>query len=377
MTRYVCAPDSFKESLTALQAAEAMAEGIRRADFKAEIRTIPMADGGEGTAQTLADATGGVMRTVDVHDPLGRPIAAQYAILGDGVTAVVEVAQASGLALLDRAERNPLATSSYGTGELIRAALNAGVTTIVVGLGGSATNDAGAGLLQALGVRLLDHNGHELNPGGAVLSQLATIDVTQLDPRLRNTTVIAACDVTNPLIGVNGASAVFGPQKGASSTDVMILDGALGHFAATTKQQFGIDIAHTPGGGAAGGIGAALLAFLGARFQSGFDVVAHYAQLDDAVRWADVVFTGEGSIDVQTKFGKTPAGVAKVAKQYSKPVIAIAGHVGKSIGELHSVGIDAVFGTAPGAADLNELMRNAATNVSFTAEQVTRLLSLR
>ncbi|WP_152358958.1 glycerate kinase [Bifidobacterium ramosum] len=376
MTRYVCAPDSFKESLTAMEAAQAMAQGIRQADPDADIRLLPMADGGEGTAQALADATGGQMRRTIAHDPLGRPVAARYAMLGDGTTAVAETAEASGLALLAPDERNPLTATSYGTGELIKAALDAGATTIIVGLGGSATNDAGAGILKALGARLLDAAGHDLEPGGAALADLATIDVSGLDSRLDDVTIIAACDVTNPLTGPNGASAVFGPQKGASADDVALLDHALTRFAEVAGRQLGMDVAALPGGGAAGGIGAALLTFLHAEFKPGVDLVIDRAGLDEAVQWADVVFTGEGSIDFQTKFGKTPAGVAKTAKRYGKPVIAVAGHIGDGIEELHAIGIDAVFGIAPGAADLDTLLHDAAANVARTAGQITRLLKL-
>lgn len=377
MTRYVCSPDSFKESLTAMQAAQAMGAGIRRADPDAEVRLLPMADGGEGTARTLAHCTGGAMHKIVAHDPLGRPMNACYAMLGDGVTAVVEVAEASGLACLSARERNPLVASSYGTGELIRAALDAGATGIIVGLGGSATNDAGAGMLQALGVKLLDGEGRELHHGGAALGSLVSIDVSGLDPRLRAVTVTAACDVTNPLAGPQGASAVFGPQKGASAADVTLLDHALANFASVIKRQLGVDVANVAGGGAAGGIGAALLAVTGARFRSGFDVVAEQSGLDAAMRWCDMVFTGEGSIDAQTRFGKTPSGVAKAAKRYGKPVIAVAGRIGDGVDELRGIGIDAVFGTAPGAADLDELLHDAATNVAFTTEQVVRALTLR
>ncbi|MBT1160779.1 glycerate kinase [Bifidobacterium sp. SO1] len=376
MTRYVCAPDSFKESLTASEAAQAMARGIRQADPHADIRMVPMADGGEGTAQALADATGGTMYRTIVHDPLGRPTAARYAMLGDGTTAVVETAEASGLALLVPDERNPRVATSYGTGELIKAALDAGASTIIVGLGGSATNDAGSGILKALGARLLDTAGHDLEQGGAALADLATIDVSGLDPRLNDVTIIAACDVTNPLTGPNGASAVFGPQKGASADDVALLDRALTRFAEVAGRQLDMNVAALPGGGAAGGIGAALLAFLHAEFRPGIDLVIDRAGLDEAVQWADIVFTGEGSIDFQTKFGKTPAGVAATAKRHGKPVIAIAGHIGDGIEELHGIGIDAVFGIAPGAARLDDLLRNAAANVERTAEQVTRLLNL-
>ena len=376
MTRYLCAPDSFKESLTAMEAARAMAQGIENADHDAEVRCLPMADGGEGTARTLVDATGGSMRAVPVHDPLGRPVEGHFGLLADGTTAVVETAEASGLALLEAKERNPLIASSYGTGELMLAAVRSGAKRIIVGLGGSATNDAGAGLLQALGVRLLDKNGNDLAHGGAALANLTTIDISTMDPALKNVAITAACDVTNPLTGPTGASAVFGPQKGASKDDVATLDAALAHFAQVIDSQLGVAVNDVPGAGAAGGIGAALKGFLNAEFRPGIAIVIEQSGLDAAAQWADVVFTGEGSIDFQTKFGKTPAGVAETAKRHGKPVIAVAGHIGTGIDELHEVGIDAVFGIAPGAASLSELLADAAANVTRTTEQIVRTLQL-
>ena len=376
MTRYLCAPDSFKESLTAMEAARAMAQGIENADHDAEVRCLPMADGGEGTARALVDATGGSMRAVPVHDPLGRPVEGHFGLLADGTTAVVETAEASGLALLEAKERNPLIASSYGTGELMLAAVRSGAKRIIVGLGGSATNDAGAGLLQALGVRLLDKNGNDLAHGGAALANLTTIDISTMDPALKNVAITAACDVTNPLTGPTGASAVFGPQKGASKDDVATLDAALAHFAQVIDSQLGVAVNDVPGAGAAGGIGAALKGFLNAEFRPGIAIVIEQSGLDAAAQWADVVFTGEGSIDFQTKFGKTPAGVAETAKRHGKPVIAVAGHIGTGIDELHEVGIDAVFGIAPGAASLSELLADAAANVTRTTEQIVRTLHL-
>ncbi|MFM9375760.1 glycerate kinase [Bifidobacterium longum subsp. longum] len=376
MTRYLCAPDSFKESLTAMEAARAMAQGIENADHDAEVRCLPMADGGEGTARALVDATGGSMRAVPVHDPLGRPVEGHFGLLADGTTAVVETAEASGLALLEAKERNPLIASSYGTGELMLAAVRSGAKRIIVGLGGSATNDAGAGLLQALGVRLLDKNGNDLAHGGAALANLTIIDISTMDPALKNVAITAACDVTNPLTGPTGASAVFGPQKGASKDDVATLDAALAHFAQVIDSQLGVAVNDVPGAGAAGGIGAALKGFLNAEFRPGIAIVIEQSGLDAAAQWADVVFTGEGSIDFQTKFGKTPAGVAETAKRHGKPVIAVAGHIGTGIDELHEVGIDAVFGIAPGAASLSELLADAAANVTRTTEQIVRTLQL-
>ena len=346
-----------------MEAARAMAQGIENADHDAEVRCLPMADGGEGTARALVDATGGSMRAVPVHDPLGRPVEGHFGLLADGTTAVVETAEASGLALLEAKERNPLIASSYGTGELMLAAVRSGAKRIIVGLGGSATNDAGAGLLQALGVRLLDKNGNDLAHGGAALANLTTIDISTMDPALKN-------------VGPTGASAVFGPQKGASKDDVATLDAALAHFAQVIDSQLGVAVNDVPGAGAAGGIGAALKGFLNAEFRPGIAIVIEQSGLDAAAQWADVVFTGEGSIDFQTKFGKTPAGVAETAKRHGKPVIAVAGHIGTGIDELHEVGIDAVFGIAPGAASLSELLADAAANVTRTTEQIVRTLQL-
>lgn len=394
-----------------MEAARAMAQGIENADHDAEVRCLPMADGGEGTARALVDATGGSMRAVPVHDPLGRPVEGHFGLLADGTTAVVETAEASGLALLEAKERNPLIASSYGTGELMLAAVRSGAKRIIVGLGGSATNDAGCGLLQALGVLPLDHDGRDVRPGGAALAEVERVDLSGLDRRLGDVHVIAACDVTNPLTGPEGASAVFGPQKGASREDVTLLDGALRHVSSVIERALAeqvpaerngdggkveaavaessspghrsrpdhrtrTPIADHPGAGAAGGIGMALLAVLHADFRPGIDLVIEQSGLDAAVQWADIVFTGEGSIDAQTMFGKTPVGVASVAKRHGKPVIAIAGHVGDGIECLHGRGIDAVFGAAPGAASLDELLRDARANVARTAEQVTRLMRI-
>lgn len=359
-----------------MEAARAMAQGIENVDHDAEVRCLPMADGGEGTARALVDATGGSMRAVPVHDPLGRPVEGHFGLLADGTTAVVETAEASGLALLEAKERNPLIASSYGTGELMLAAVRSGAKRIIVGLGGSATNDAGAGLLQALGVRLLDKNGNDLAHGGAALANLTTIDISTMDPALKNVAITAACDVTNPLTGPTGASAVFGPQKGVSKDDVATLDAALAHFAQVIDSQLGVAVNDVPGAGAAGGIGAALKGFLNAEFRPGIAIVIEQSGLDAAAQWADVVFTGEGSIDFQTKFGKTPAGVAETAKRHGKPVIAVAGHIGTGIDELHEVGIDAVFGIAPGAVSLSELLADAAANVTRTTEQIVRTLTV-
>ena len=409
--KIVIAPDSYKESLSASEVAQAIEKGFREIFPDAQYVSVPVADGGEGTVEAMIAATQGSERHAWVTGPLGEKVNASWGISGDGKTAFIEMAAASGLELVPAEKRDPLVTTSRGTGELILQALESGATNIIIGIGGSATNDAGCGLLQALGVRLLDHDGRDVRPGGAALAEVERVDLSGLDRRLGDVHVIAACDVTNPLTGPEGASAVFGPQKGASREDVTLLDGALRPVSSVLARALAAQvpaarngdggkveaavaessspghrsrpdhrtrtpIADHPGAGAAGGIGMALLAVLHADFRPGIDLVIEQSGLDAAAQWADIVFTGEGSIDAQTMFGKTPVGVASVAKRHGKPVIAIAGHVGDGIECLHGRGIDAVFGAAPGAASLDELLRDARANVARTAEQVTRLMRI-
>lgn len=374
--KFIIAPDSFKGSLTAQQAADAMKEGILRAIPDATCITVPMADGGEGTVRSLVDATAGRMITVTVTDPLGRPTNAEYGILGDGRTAVIEMAAASGLQFVNENTRNPLITTTYGTGELIRNALDHGIRDIIVGLGGSATNDGGAGMAQALGVRLLDDSGQPLPFGGAALRDLKTIDCSGIDGRLNDTRIRLASDVRNPLTGAHGASAVFGPQKGATETMVKQLDAALAHYAAVINEQLGRNVADIPGSGAAGGLGAGFLAFTSARMQSGISMVVETTGLKSKAVDADYCFTGEGSIDEQTQYGKTPVGTAQAVKQVSPnaKVVAIAGHVGDGIDELYGLGIDAVFGMMPGVGTMQDAIAGAYANLARTAENVARLI---
>jgi glycerate kinase len=308
--RVVIAPDKFKGSLTASQAAAAIERGLRRAIPALEVRVIPMADGGEGTVDAFL-ATGARAERHRVMGPLGESVDAVFAL--DGSTAIVEMSAASGLELISRDERDALRADSFGTGELLRLALDAGARRIVVGIGGSATNDAGAGMLRALGVRLLDAAGDELPPGGAALPRLARIDLAALDARIAAATIEVAADVDNPLCGPNGASAIFGPQKGAGPEDVRVLDAALGHFADVAARTLGVDRRNEPGAGAAGGMGFALRAFLGATLRAGVDIVADLRGLGAALKMADAAYTGEGSIDGQTLAGKTVAGVARLA----------------------------------------------------------------
>lgn len=482
--KFVIAPDSFKGCMTAKTAAEAIREGLSRVFPDAEYVMVPMADGGEGTVQSLIDATGGVLRQTRVLDPLQRETVAAYGLLGDvggagnadgaddvadvaniadtgdandaktptassvpasspssttsvlspaseasptaafpiSVTAptvstiptvpaatsspvsaispttgtetetmasatspsaqhpiaVIEMAAASGLQFVDDITRNPLITTTYGTGQLIRAALDDGARTIILGVGGSATNDGGAGMAEALGARFLDATGNPIPRGGGFLDRLASIDVSGMDPRLADTTVLIACDVTNPLIGPNGASAVFGPQKGATPEMVERLDANLTNYAAVIAHDLGIDVAHVPGAGGAGGLGAGLLAFTNAAMRSGVEIVAQTVRLTERAADADYCITGEGGIDFQTQYGKTPMGVARAVRRGNPQigVIALAGYVGEGIDQLYDLGIDAVFGIVPGAQSLEQALADGPANLSRTAENVGRLIRL-
>ena len=374
--KIIIAPDSFKGSLTASEAAQAIETGIMRVFDDVECVSVPMADGGEGTVRSLVDATGGRIVSVRVTDPLGRPTNAEYGILGDGRTAVIEMAAASGIQFVDETTRNLLITTTYGTGELIKDALDRGVDEIIVGLGGSATNDGGAGMAQALGIRLFDENGSPLPFGGAALAGLTKLDVSGLDPRLADVTIRLASDVTNPLTGVRGASAVFGPQKGATPDIVEQLDAALSHYAAVIREQLGREVETVPGAGAAGGLGAGFLAFTEAGMRSGIDVVVEATGLAELAKGADCCFTGEGGIDFQTQYGKTPMGVARAVKQASPDcmVVALAGNVGEGIDQLYDLGIDAIFGIMPGVSTMRDAVDHAADNLTRTAENVARLI---
>ncbi|WP_363551137.1 glycerate kinase [Caldifermentibacillus hisashii] len=373
---FVLAPDSFKESMTAKEVCEAMEIGIKRAIPDAECIHVPMADGGEGTVQSLIDATGGTLEKKEVTGPLGTKVVAGYGILGDGKTAVIEMAAASGIHFVTKETKNPLITTTYGTGELIKDCIEQGITDIILGIGGSATNDGGTGMAAALGYKFLDEDGKELKLGGGFLDRLATIDTSNVIPGLRDVHILVASDVTNPLCGEHGASRVFGPQKGATPEIVEILDNNLRHYAQVVKDQLGIDVLNVPGAGAAGGLGAGLLAFTNATMKKGIEIVIEYTNLKEKLRHADYCFTGEGGIDFQTKFGKTPYGVAKVAKSVNPnmKVIALAGYIGKDVEVLYEEGFDAIFGIVPGAAELSTLLKQGSENVARTAESVARLL---
>ncbi|OUP14482.1 glycerate kinase [Lactobacillus johnsonii] len=375
MTKYVVAPDSFKESMTAKEVCDAMEKGIKKADSAAEVIKVPMADGGEGTVDSLVDATNGQRVIVEVTGPLGNKISAYYGILGNGTTAVIEMAKASGLEIVEKKKRNPMITTTFGTGELIRDALDHNVKEIIIGLGGSSTNDGGSGMAQALGAKLLDQNNNQISFGGGNLDKLDKIDISDLDSRLQDVKIILASDVTNPLIGKDGASRVFGPQKGATPEMVEKLENNLQHYAKIIKRDLNKDVASVSGAGAAGGLGAGLMAFTTCKMRQGVDIAVEVTKLEEKVKSADYVFTGEGGTDFQTKFGKTPYGVAKLGKKYHKPVISLAGYLGKGIDSLYSEGFTAIFGIIPGACDLSTALKNGPSNVARTTENIVRLLN--
>ena len=365
--KIVICPDSFKESLPASAAAQAIAEGVREVWPDADCVCLPLADGGEGTLDALVSATGGQLLTRWVQGPLGAPVNARFAVLGDGKTALIEMAEAAGLPLLSPAQRDPLRTSTYGVGELIAAALDLGVTRILLGLGGSATQDGGAGMLQALGARLLDAQGQPLPPGGAALGQLAQLHLDGLDPRLARVTVEVACDVDHPLCGPRGSSAVFAPQKGADAAAVALLDAALAHWGAQLAQATGRQVAELPGAGAAGGMGAAALAVFAARLRPGIDWVMDALDFNAALHGADWVISGEGRADGQSAGGKVISGVARRALAAGVPLLVLAGSLGDGYQALYPLGVRAILPIVPGPVSLAQALDGAAENLRRTA----------
>ncbi|WP_338787918.1 glycerate kinase [Metabacillus sp. FJAT-53654] len=368
--KIVIAPDSFKESLSALEAANAIERGFKLVFPNARYSKMPMADGGEGTVQSLVDATNGKIEERIVTGPLGEPVKAFFGLIGDGKTAVIEMAAASGLHLVPAENRNPLVTSTKGTGELISAALDFGVNHIIIGLGGSATNDGGAGMVQALGIRLLDELGNDIGFGGGALSQIVTIDLAGLDDRLKDVQIEVACDVDNPLTGPRGASAIFGPQKGATPEMIDLLDKNLSHFADVAERVLGKSFRDIEGVGAAGGLGASLLAFLNGDLKRGIQIVLDAVNFEEVVKDADLVITGEGRIDSQTIYGKTPIGVAKAAKKYGVPVIGLAGSLSEDSDVVYEHGIDALFSIVPGIVKLPDAFEHAAHYMERTARNI-------
>jgi glycerate 2-kinase len=370
--RVVIAPDKFKGSLTALQAAAAMARGVSRAAPGAMIDQVPMADGGEGTTQALVAATGGSIREAQVTGPLGEPVVACFGLLGDGRTAVIEMAAASGLVLVPAEKRNPLVTTTRGTGELLLAAIAAGARRVVVGIGGSATNDGGAGFGQALGFRLLDNTGRDLEGGGRNLGRLTRIDPSQRRRELDGVEIAVACDVSNSLCGPEGASAVYGPQKGATPEMIEALDRNLAHFAAIVERDLGVAIKDQPGSGAAGGLGGGLVAFASGKLEPGIKLIINAVNLAVRLENADLCLTGEGAIDAQSAFGKTAVGVAQLARSLQCPTLALAGSIGPGAEAVLEHGIDAYFSICPGPISLDQAIDQAGALLERATEQGVR-----
>ncbi len=374
--RIVAAPNALKGCLNAVQAAEAMKQGILAANPRCHVACVPVADGGDGLIEVMLHALGGQQIDVAVAGPRMQPVSAPFCLVPTRRLAVVEMARASGLALLPESQRDPTQTTTTGTGELIRAALDRGAERIIVGIGGSATCDGGIGMAAALGYRFLDGTGQPVEPVGGALTAIAAIDRHHRDPRIDGLSIAAACDVTNPLTGPDGAAAVYGPQKGASPDQVAQLDAGLANLARVVRRDLGIDMAHVPGSGAAGGLGGGLLAFLGAELKPGIDLVIDAVGLRDQLDDADLVLTAEGRIDAQTRFNKAPAGVARTAKSAGVPCIAICGAVGDGVESLHAIGIDAVFSICNGPLSLAEAMHDAADLLAAGTEQVVRTVML-
>ena len=372
--KVVIAPDSYKGCLSALEVAKAMERGVLSVFPSAEVRKIPIADGGEGTVAALVTATNGQLRQTEVTDPLGNKIIAHWGVLGDGRTAVIEMAAASGLPLVPKEKRDPRVTTTYGTGELIKAALAEGLAKIIIGIGGSATNDGGTGMARALGVRFLDAAEREVAAGGGSLAEICQIDTNGLDPRLKSTEIVVACDVDNPLCGTRGASAVFGPQKGATPEMVQQLDAGLAKYASCARQATGRDVAEKAGAGAAGGLGAGLMFFTPAQLKPGVEIVLDAVGFSDIVRDADFVITGEGRTDFQTAFGKAPVGVAKVAKTHGAPVFCISGGLGEGADDVLAQGIDAVMSICDRPLSLEECMAAGAQLIEPAAARLCRIV---
>ncbi|MDR0379429.1 MAG: glycerate kinase [Candidatus Accumulibacter sp.] len=372
--RIVVAPDSYKGSVSALGVARAMERGIRRVFPDAEVRKIPIADGGEGTVEALVAATNGTLRRMEATGPLGERVVAHWGILGDGETAVVEMAAVSGLPLVPEARRDPRFTTTRGTGELLRAVLDAGLRKIIIGIGGSATNDGGVGMARALGAKFLDGEGRELPDGGAALVRLARIDLAGLDSRLRDCRITVACDVDNPLCGPRGASVVFGPQKGATPEIVAELDAALFRFSRIAREATGRVVDELPGAGAAGGLGAGLMYFSPAVLKPGVEIVLDVVDFSGVVEGADFVLTGEGRTDFQTAFGKAPVGVAGVAKRFGVPVFCLSGGLGDGVDDVLVRGIDAVMSICDRPLTLEACMEAGDVLIASGAERLCRII---
>ncbi|GMB01033.1 glycerate kinase [Pelosinus sp. IPA-1] len=374
--RIVVAPDSYKGSVSAVGTANAMEKGIKAVFPEAEVVKVPIADGGEGTVEALVTATNGQIIYQDVVDPLGCTISSYWGILGDGKTAVIEMAAASGLPLVPNEKRNPRVTTTYGTGQLIKAALDRGLKKIIIGIGGSATNDGGCGMAQALGGKFLDADGQELSFGGAALAKLNKVDLSDMDARLGSTVIIVACDVDNPLCGPKGATAVYGPQKGASPEMVIELDAALKNFASKVGEATGKNIAEHPGAGAAGGLGAGLLFFTNAVLRPGVEIVLETTGFESLVKSAQLVITGEGRTDFQTAFGKAPVGVAKLAKKYNVSTICLSGGLGQGYEDVLKQGIDGLMSTVPCPMTLEECIEHGAEFIEMGTKRLCQVIKV-
>jgi len=374
--KIVLAPQAYKGSISALNVARAMHDGVRCVIPDALVELVPVADGGDGTLETLVESSNGKIRTSDVTGPLGESVIAQWGAMGDGKTAVIEMARTSGLALVPAEKRDPRKTTTYGLGETISHALDDGFRNFIIGIGGSATNDAGAGMAQALGVRLLDSNDSDLPVGGSSLIDLKHIDTSKLDSRIGESRFSVACDVSNPLCGPEGASAVYGPQKGATPEIVQELDAALDHFSKIVYQDLGIEIKDLKGAGAAGGLGAGLIAFLKGNLQSGVDIMLDAIHLEKYLKDADLVITGEGQLDFQTVYDKAPIGVARMAKSRGLPVIAIAGSLGEGFRDVHSEGIHAVSAITSAPMSLEDASTHAYALIASATEEALRFMKV-
>ncbi len=374
--KIVIAPDSFKESMTALEAATAIEEGFKLVLPEADYIKVPMADGGEGTVQSIIDATGGTLKTLTVTGPLQTPVEAFYGISGDRKIAVIEMAASSGLDKVPFDKRNPLNTTTYGFGELIKDALDEGVSEILLGIGGSATNDGGAGMIMSLGGRLLDKDHNPITPNGKGLKDLAYIDNTQMHPRIKEVMIRVACDVDNPLTGEHGASYIYGPQKGGTEEQLKQLDANLSHYADLINTFLGKDIKSIPGSGAAGGLGAGIMAFLEGKLERGGDLLVDILDLETRIKGADLVITGEGGINHQTIYGKTPIAVSKIAKQNGVPTIALAGCLNDGHESIFEEGIDAVFSIIPEFTSLEDALQNGYHNLKHTARNCASLIKI-
>ncbi len=375
--KFVIAPDSFKGSLTAKEAADAVYEGLIRIFPKAKYEIIPMADGGEGTVQSLVDATRGNFKTVTVLNPLEKETKARYGLLGNRKTAVIEMAAASGIQFVNNETKNPLTTTTFGTGQMILDAMHQGAREIIIGIGGSATTDGGQGMAEALGAQFLDAHNHPIKRGGGGLSELDHIDISKVDPLVNQTKIRIASDVVNPLIGSKGSAKVFGPQKGATAPMIEILDKNLKHYADVIQHDLGKKLADFPGAGAAGGLGAGLLAFTNSQMEKGVEIVVEMTRLKERSKGADYIITGEGAIDSQTQYGKTPMGTARAVKEVAPnaKVIALAGNVGDGIEQLYQLGIDSIFCILPGVVSLDQAIKNAKKNLTQTSENIGRLIN--